>query len=1258
MANFIEGGEFHGLVVQAQTVGELHVHASGAHVARRPVDEAEPPYAEGESARRIDLDRKALATARGIRRSAGVDGLETPWLHTPLSDVLAESTSPGTVAARVRSAAEALRRWVDWEPPAGGFRQPTAGRVESALAVWRSQEGDRAECLLRIEELATVLEGVSPESARDGGSAVTPVLERAASVAEAMGLVTRDVCAALKASGPRDDLPVGRVSAERRLLSALQELDECRRRLAGLGVDPSLRARATGALLIAGGWGTGKSYGLGAWAEARVAAGAPVAFVSGRELGGEQWEEAIAGAAVPGGRRGPVRKLLAALQEHARASGKHATLVIDALNDVAALRGHETDGFASLAVLLDEFPEVLLVASTRLDRRRAQDETTVGRRYGLHWATGVADPEKAWEVLRDVYRVPALVLPPDVAELRRPLMLTVLAWCLYRERDAVDVDVPVPVPSIGDLFERWLKILDEDYFGYLHGRPSAAGHPLVSRACALLGEHLGLQDSLDHGSACAALRGAPELGEPVQLLEWLFQAGVLASDPQNQRIGFAVQRFAEHVRARNLMAGPERRRHLASLVKDLSGPDEAAGRAYRLLSALAGVAPYTDPGKELPHFLPKRLPSAAAMAVLESLEGRRRDLVTGRSLDFLRRCTTDPEPAPWVWYTVLVNSACRDHEAGAGFLHRELLGLTKRRLASRFVVPMLHLLEDRDGMTMVQRFIRWAAGGSDEVRKNAADVTGVLLWLAAVPSPPLRAQCVRTVAQIWRDAPEAAIEQVEIFGNHHDSYVAEASWLAAYGALLLGGEAAPVERWNAVITRDRFRAHRGIQQTISSARALLRPSSATSYDTSSASSSGEPRIGLPRASPLPVSRRKLELCETYFGSLVKKTDSHPGRYRWLVRRSRVLKPRRLDVKMRRRPGYGLGEWPAHAQQQKVLETALEEWHGTTKSGLGGLRAWTGLSALDRRHGIDPTVPPGWPTSSAHLSRRPDSWWCAPVDEGDTATVLRGMSPSRFATVRDPDGASWHVLRAEYNLDRPDDADGESRLPVLVTDPYTVLRLAGDGLFAPAGSGDERRYVHVEVETVLLRSGTAEDAAATAPSTGESPQLSERWPPQTYLAEYYRCPRPATGPPPGGEATAPSTAEYEDTFLTRLSDGAKGKPENRAVPSRTLADLLDLHWSGRHLDFHPPGEHRPLLHDPGLDHHGPPALLLAPTATDTLAAKGWNLAWRVTVTETHRFGRTVWTGTCGSAGDDPGRHDGSGERNGAWQVEYRNHWRQY
>lgn len=201
-------------------------------------------------------------------------------------------------------------------------------------------------------------------------------------------------------------------------------------------------------------------------------------------------------------------------------------------------------------------------------------------------------------------------------------------------------------------------------------------------------------------------------------------------------------------------------------------------------------------------------------------------------------------------------------------------------------------------------------------------------------------------------------------------------------------------------------------------------------------------------------------------------------------------------------------------------------------------------------------------------------------------------------------------------------------------------------------------MQVEVETVLVRSDTRAGTVATVLDTGESPQLSERLPPQMYLAEYFRRPGATTESSSDGEATSPSTAEYEDAYLVRLPDGAKGKPENRAVPSRALADLLDLRWSGRHLDFHLPGELQPVLHDPGIERHGPPALLLAATAMDTLAAKGWNLAWRIRVTEGHLFGRTTWTGICRSGGEDFCGQEGFGERSGDWQVERLNYWRQY
>ncbi|GAA2719425.1 MULTISPECIES: hypothetical protein [Streptomyces] len=1200
-----------------------------------------------------DLNRKTIATVRSVRRTPGADGPETPWLHTPLSGVLEELNDPAPTVVRIRSAVDALRPWSAWQPSADGLRSPTAEQVDAALAVWHAGESDRAECLLAIETLATTLERAGPEAARADGSHIVAALGRIAAVAEGMGDLIRELCAGFQAAGLVDELPADHLAAQQQLFTALQDLQACRRRLAALGSDAALSARATGALLIAGGWGTGKSYGLGAWAEARVAAGAPVAFVTGRELGSdESWEGRLSSAAVPGGPAVPARLLLAALQGHADSTGKNAVLIVDALNDVTRLRGEELDGFASLAMLLREFPSVLLVASTRLDRRLTSAETG-GRPYGIHWANGVTDPGRAWEVMRDVYKVPALVLPPDVAELRRPLMLAVLAWCLHRERGSVDRGMPVSVPSIGDLFEWWLRILGKDYFEYLHGRPATAEHPLVSRACALLGARIGLMDSLDYHAACEALRPETELGDPAHLLEWLFQAGVLAFDPQNQRISFAVQRFAEHIWAGNLMRDPRHRHHLTSLLRDLTGVKEAADRAARLLFALAGAVPHIHVGKELSNFLPRRLPPVVVMAILESLEGRRRDLIRSKSsLDFLRRWAADPELAPWVWYTVLVNSANRDHPAGAGFLHEELGKLGRKQLASRFIAPILHLLEDGDGLNMLQEFLRWASSGSEEVRRDAGAVTTVLLWLCAVPSQPLRSLCVRTVAQIWRDDPETAIEQLELFGNSDDGFIAEASWLAAYGALLLGAEAVPMERWQGVMARGQRKAHRSIQQTIFGIRTLLgQPMLVPSR---------KPLVKLPRVSVLPVSTRETERCEIYFGPVVGRTDSDPKRFPWMIRRLRFLKPRRLDVQLRHRRGYKVEEWSAYAQQQKLLDTVLEEWHGVTVPGSGGLRPWSEPSepcALDRRHAIDPTVPPEW-SYSVGTGLQPHSWWCAPVGEADASTALQEVRPSQFLTVCDPDGATWYVLHSEYELRPPGGPDRQDGLPVLVTDPYTLVRLENTG---PAGSPTRQRQdgrtVRVEVKAVLTRID-AQDCLVTNLMEPEAPTLSERWPSQMYLGEYYRQPLATVAALQGVGAVFAATTLYEDTFLVRLQDGTKGKPRDRAVPSRTLAERLGLRWSGRRLEFHVPGEEEAVVLDPSLGCLGPPALLLAAGGIDTLTVQGWKLAWRVRVTENHRFGETTWTALCDVHGEELSHQDGTGEHIGHWRVDRRAFWRQY
>lgn len=181
------------------------------------------------------------------------------------------------------------------------------------------------------------------------------------------------------------------------------------------------------------------------------------------------------------------------------------------------------------------------------------------------------------------------------------------------------------------------------------------------------------------------------------------------------------------------------------------------------------------------------------------------------------------------------------------------------------------------------------------------------------------------------------------------------------------------------------------------------------------------------------------------------------------------------------------------------------------------------------------------------------------------------------------------------------------------------------------------------------------------------QKAERIPQTTHHRS-----RPSNTKPPKPHHNRPHAAPLARTTLTGLTT-RRGKANfrfssptrtpccdwtrtGRRRPSDRVARGTSM-WSGRHLDFHLPGQLQPVLHDPGIDRHGPPALLLAAAAVNTLAAKGWNLAWKIRVTESRSFGRTSWTGVCGLNGEDLSGQGGFGERSSGWQVDGRNYWRQ-
>nr|WP_148141873.1 hypothetical protein [Streptomyces sp. WAC04770] len=1182
-----------------------------------------------------DLHRHAVSLARGLRYRRALEGVRVPVLRTDLAVTLEELDDLAPVGRRMRRAASALRPWVDWVPDCERLFLTDAAAAET-VELWCRGSELRDTCAKGLEAVPDTLSEFAGGECSTTRSALSDVLERTAVVVDSMTSLIGSLTAAQRARLPAvSEMTHEQRGAAGRLLAIAEDLHACARLLADMCTDPALGALVTGGVLIAGGWGTGKSYGAAGWVESRVAAGAPTALVCGYQFDGHRGFEEQLAELCGARRRGPARELLGTLQAHARSTGRRAVLVIDALNEVDAVRGDPRIAFAALVQLIREFPDVIVVATVRMDRAPSSEEWLVDvlreRQFAFRWNVGVSDPLAAWRMYQAMYGLPALILPPDTRDLRRPFLLSILAWSLHHSPEPSDS--PVRVPTMGGLFKTWLRALDEDWARY-RGHSRVQGAPsLVTLACELLSEAMGVQESIEYGEALGVFGRARGFPDADQLLDWLHGVGVIAVDPLHGRVRFAVQRFAEHVRARNLLDRPRPEAVVARLVSDLDGDEQASVDARRMLGALAEAAPYARMPRELSCLLPRRRPLGADIAVLESLEGREHQLVGERAIAFVRRKLRQPDAAPWAWYSLLVNATEPGHPLGVGFLDSTLTKMARTgRLHRQFVLPVLELIDYEESLDLLRRLLQWA-GTQDEAADAACDATTVLIWLSAVPFEGLREVCIRIVSDLWMSHPDIAETQVARFGRHEDALIAEAAWLAAYGALVRRPDGPPTAGWLGLAARDRARPHLRLQDAVSGVRELCQP-----HEKVAAS---PVPVALPPSTVLiPDKRFRADRIEGLVGHWTPFPETSPlPRLQWLSWRTQHLQPRRpIEVLRALRAGHSRPTWSEKLAERKALTIAMQEWYAVQASHSAGTlpaaAPGEGVAARCRQRTTDPTLPVSWPTG-VNTTLRASTWWGVSPDREGLMEPGRawGVPLSEVVTVHAPDGLAWLLLHGQFHcsleadLDHlsglHDDGGGDGASLPLRDPPHTLT--AGNlwSAASPARSPVEPSPF-VEISAVLVRTGAEQSAVQQLLGNRYDPVLHGSWPGQTYLAEYYRRPEFA-GKDESTVPYRPTTVTYPARPYSLSPQCGSALPYSRAVPTRPFVEQLGARWTGQQLNFDRSADGTLVLSDPSLPQGGPNGLLLAPSAAQRLADDGWTLLWQVEHAEPlrqrerHRFG---------------------------------------
>ncbi|MFE0773207.1 hypothetical protein [Streptomyces sp. NPDC058861] len=1138
---------------------------------------------------------------------------------------------PARGAERMRVSAQALRPWVTWSPDFHDLSL-TGERVSAAVVLWDRGAELRGTCVSELERIASVLMGPKRGETAMVRDSLVRVLRDVAEVVDSISALVRTLLASHEEFlPPVSDMSFEQEAASKRLVAILADLNSCAAFLGRTCLSPALGVRLTGGVLVGGGWGTGKSYGVAAWVEERIGAGRPTALVCGYQFQGNRGFEEQLVENCGGLRPGSARELLALLQSYARERGESAVLVVDALNEVSAVKGDPGEAFAALVELANEFPDVMLVATLRMDAPPPREKNVTGamrkRRYAFQWNAGVRDPVAAWRVFQDMYGLPPLVPPPDVRDLKRPLLLAVLAYSVHHSPEADDG--PVTVPSVGGLFRKWLGSLEADWARYCGHDAVRNAPPVIERACELIAGSLDVKETVEFGTVLSVL-GGHGFTDPERILNWLHGVGVIGTDAANGHVRFAVQRFAEHVRARNLLCGPRPARAVAGIVEDLKGEEQAATAAGRMVEALAGALPHVRPGSELSCLLPRRRPLRADLIVLESFEGR--EPVSGgegdaKAIAFLRRTLRRPDAASWVWYAVFVNCTYAGHPMGMGFLDATLAGLENPGdFHRRFTLPVLNLMDNPDGLDLLRRVLAWVAERNSQA-DPVLDTTTLLMWLSSVPYVGLRDTCTRIASDLWADFPEVALTQVERFGAHDDALIAETAWRAAHGALLRRGDLPPAESWLAVVERDVTRAHLRIHDAVAGVRALWMPGDRSSFPLRP--------MKLPRAAAVvPNPNRRIRRIERALGSWCPVPEDSPlPRLTWLSRRTRRLEAVRPKAGWRQKNAEPT--WPEATAEGKAPLIAAQEWYAVESWKEAGTlpppRPGENGAARYHQRATDPTLSPAWPTT-LNTTVRTSAWWAVPPEGRESAGAhgILDAPVSEIVTVSAPEGHGWWVLHGAFHSRRAEDPEylyvyeeaGEDveGLPVLRRPP-AVIRSEDRWRLASPARRRFQRASFLEIDTLCVRVGTEERAARALRANRLGAAFRESWPGQAYLAEYYRHPEHAH-PDAGDTPYRPTAIEHPGAW-SPLSRGGNTLPSRRKVPGRQLVRQLGLRWTGHHLDFTDPEDGAVLLRDPSLTEGGPDCLLLAPSAAPRITAGGWTLLWHIRhmdpfLTERHRF----------------------------------------
>ena len=589
------------------------------------------------------------------------------------------------------------------------------------------------------------------------------------------------------------DHQTGHVRRFSSLRIRLRELNDALKRFARLLRDPATKAAMSGALLVTGEAGQGKTHLFCDAAMRAVDANRPAILIMGGHLSGRSvWSEIAERLGL-----GPIgsEELIGAMQAAAEASNAPFLLLIDALNEAERPKAWREELPALLAEIADN-PWIAIGVSVRSSYRRlVLSDDHISYIEEIEHSGFAERYTEAIERFFAAFDLGPPQTPPLAPEFTNPLFLK-----LYCETMKGLGPSFIGDHHVTNVFQKYLEMKAGRIADQLELDP---GQRDVEKAVGAFVEELvrEKQDSLDRDRSAEIVKKFARKRHrwPNTLLGQLLSEGVLAEDlawrngEHEQVVRFTYQRLADYRAASVLLAPFDRDRFRQAL--EPGGPlrkqiQEAPAGWIEALSVLMperfGVE-LLDASRW--YFKPDDQ-ARFDRAFVQSVTARQPSAVTGRSRRLLRTIKRRSGLSAQALEALLTVAPSPEHPLNAEFLHDIL---KRRPMPERDVdwsVPTYFAFDDPSvlGGTL-DRLIRWAARGPyPDCGPEMIELAALpLVWTFTSPNRRMRDYVTKALVRLLSGSMKALPPLIRRFDGVDDPYVIERLAVVSHGAVLCGG---------------------------------------------------------------------------------------------------------------------------------------------------------------------------------------------------------------------------------------------------------------------------------------------------------------------------------------------------------------------------------------------------------------------------------------------------------------------------------------